>query len=370
MRAEELITLDFWKEHQDFDDYESLLSQHLDSIKDQLKPIDPKGHETNDTFMYNSVLDGTIEDYQRKWLISDLHNSIFYTIQSLFKDDIEKQYEFFINYLNNGFYSPEPRNNELLNATRSSSECHFTGRNMKIGFNAPFTPILLELGPNYKWREAQSYTPPGLQHMLWDCPSGELIAADWIRIDEFSERSRRLPYTKETSVNHIEGRIGNALRTNAEMNLLDISLGNMAVEIYQNGNQLIIGDNHDYDRATDKDHYGKHPGFKKAGKICTDRWTFTCIDRVHLERILKEEGVDDPKGAVDAYLKEDHYGVTQLKVKPGTYHVYFCGDYSDFNLQFNSPEFKLADHFRYYTVISDKELTLEPPVATSPDLSI
>lgn len=375
MNIMDILPFSYFETHRDFDDYIDILGEHLKSEIHKFKPLDTRGHTTNLAYKWHGCVNNNLEPYELQRLVSDLHSGIFLLL-SIHEKDLNLQYSKFVEYLNNGFCLEDKKFNTLINTFRSTTstlsvQSHQTGETIRLFFNEPFTPIPTGLSSTGKACELEPYIKPGVQHMIFDCPSGELIAADWIRIDKFTDASKRLlPYTKETSVNFESGKIMNACRTNEKMNLLDISLGNMSVNVYQNGNQLIVGDSYYYDRETDEDEYVEHEGFKETAKICTDRWTFSCIDRVNLEKILAEEGVSDPKLVVDEYLAERNYGVNTLKINPGKYHVYFSGDYDEFNEQFKSPDFPLKDKFRYFAIISDKELSLDNVVNNETGLSI
>ena len=361
IQAEDFISFEFYKTNEDITNYVSAIDSFLSANRQLLQPVDLQNHKLNTAYMWNNYIADKLEAYEKKHLIDKLCAYTFFMTRQ--DESIEESYKKFISFLNSGLTVLKYRDRYLYSSEYDT--CFKTGKSVRFVITSPFKPALFE----FKGGELGPLSPAAdseIQHIVIDCPSGELIAADWIRIDQLSEIYKTLPYKEEFSVNHEAGSILSTIRTNETMGLLDISLGNMAVNIYQKNNQLIIGDDYNYDEENGES-YAKHKGFKKVGDVCTDRWSFTCMDRLKLEQLLSLY-VPDAKELIAAYIEENK--PTILKVEPGKYNVYFAGNYNDFNQKFKSESFPLTPKFNYYAIISKEQLHPMPinKVAQSPEI--
>ena len=359
---ETFITEDFWNEHEDFDDYIPLLIEFLEANKGLCAKVDKKGYRTNTAYEWNGFIDGTNKSYQTRDLIFNLFYSPFSVRiwQTVTNDN--SYFKRFKDYLNSGLNINHPEW-KLMNSSKDPDECFNTGKRLKLVFTEPFKPkMFIRNTTNYKYSEAPLTTPPKIEHLILDCPTGELIAQDWIRIDAL-RKAVELPDTEELSVNHKAGRINHIQTTNAQFNLLDLILHNFRVEIFKNNDFILVGD--PYNDAMGDD-IELPRGYGHQGNICTDRWSMACIDRFYLEQHIAKDH-PNPKEIVDDYLKNDD--AVQIKIKPGKYHVYFTGECHEFNKLFDSPDYQIPNGMNAYAIISDKELTLEMPLSITPELS-
>lgn len=135
-------------------------------------------------------------------------------------------------------------------------------------------------------------------------PSGELLFVDWFR----SEPGVLKKDEYSLNLSSIKGIVG---MTNhyAENNIGHFYTMNTSPLIYQKGNELFIG------RPATNELFLK--GTEEMGKVITDLWWVTFIDKAIFEKIaIKELGEKKGKQFVNRLVKEAHVIV---KVEPGMY---------------------------------------------------
>ncbi len=358
---ETFITKEFWLEHEDFDDYTPLFLAFLEANKELCAKVDEKGYRTNTAYYWNNFIDGKNKSYENNDLIFNLFYSPFASRMWSKEPNDPSFYGRLIDYINSGL-NINHSDWKIMNGSKDPDECFNSGKRLKLVFTEPFKPeMFIRSSKDYKYLIAPLNAPPKIEHLILDCPTGELIAQDWLRIEPFTN-AVRLPYTQELSVNHNAGRINHIKESNKQFNLLDLMLHNFRVEVFKKDDLILVGDSYNSDLGDDI----KLPkGYKHQGDICTDRWSMACIDRFYLEQHIAESH-PNPKEIVDSYLKNEK--PVQIKVKPGKYHVYFTGECCEFNKLFDSPDYQIPKGMHAYAIISDKELTLNVELDASLDI--
>lgn len=327
----------------------------LDANWAHLGDFDDMGYRTTFTSIWGRLVAGgkaEIKPHEGCWLVGDLLNvDVAFDIGiTNSKEPAEGRYTKFCEWANSGFLQGSSPNGKILFCPEGR-ECGRSGLKIHPVFLTPFSVTLHARNPEtYQLEAVKPYAPPGVQHVEFNCPSGEILIADWIRIPALSKLYRdNADYSSKLSINHDAGSIADTKRTMELFGLLDIHLSNMAVELFQRDGILVIGDSW----SDLGEQQAVCDGYRRVGDICTDRWSLTAIDRQVLEALLADV-VDDPAQEIARCLSENDVLVQHWK--PGTYHVYFSGDYSQFQQEFSEIDFELPGLPNVYAVISDREL--------------
>jgi hypothetical protein len=149
--------------------------------------------------------------------------------------------------------------------------------------------------------------------------TGELLVADWFRIQEFSDAVNYNPDYTKVSINYSAGREASTRFALDNFNVINIHVGNNSPSILKKGDDLIF--------AWD-DEEKKHK-YENIGRVCTDLWNVTMVERHQLVNIVAEKhGQEKAEEIVENYLNESDY--EEVNVTPGTYKLRFHPDYNKF----------------------------------------
>lgn len=156
--------------------------------------------------------------------------------------------------------------------------------------------------------------PPQTHTAIIPVPSGQLLIADWFRIDAFNALTK--PLDDEDSADGLSSTAGRAavsLRYAQRLGVVHV-FGRAPSIVCEEG-AVKVG-HLDPDEKTPA-HY--------VGQIMADlRWT-TIVDRAHLVSLLAGElGAEAAQAEVDALAQDPD--VLTVQVNPGTHHLYFAGD--------------------------------------------
>lgn len=187
-------------------------------------------------------------------------------------------------------------------------------------------------------------------------PTGELLIADWFRIDAFHNLTNVIDNASDSDhdIGTVAGRATRTRRYADELGVAHVACRSPAI-LQDKG---II-------KAGYLDPDAKEPTSFK-GSISADlRWT-TLVDRGHLVDILTPAlGLDEAKRQVAAYLKENS-DIMKLQVEPGTHHLTFAGTSSFFQKtigeRFQAEGLYLEDFEEPAFVLTKDPLTPTPEV--------
>lgn len=156
---------------------------------------------------------------------------------------------------------------------------------------------------------------PAVQHVEIPVPSGEILIADWFRIDVFTQavKSSALP-----SINTLAGAQQTTQHYAKVHGFLSVCVGNTSPSVFETDGQLRIGSPGSR-RGEDE------PEGKNLGSVCTDLWWVTAIDRKTLVDIMASTtGPEEAERQVAKYLKDSNGDVVQVQIPPGqALHAYF-----------------------------------------------
>lgn len=162
--------------------------------------------------------------------------------------------------------------------------------------------------------------PPDTYHssIEIDIPSGELLCADWFRIDGFDELI-------EDDGHDISIPYGQKLRTEyyARKNLAVVQTGNCSMHVYSESEDstdtLIfnMGNGSTWNQETDEEE-NSLAAFNH-GSICCDLWAVSIIDRQVLHAVLEPCHGEKTDEMIDEYM--DEWGTFSLDIRPGRYRI-------------------------------------------------
>lgn len=150
--------------------------------------------------------------------------------------------------------------------------------------------------------------------------TGELLIADWFRIDEFSKKVKYNADYSDASINSSLGCIKSTQHA-AKHGFVTVHVGNSCPQIYQQGDSFVFGHAHDSDDDGFEEDGVSIPGYENKGYVCTDLWNVTVIDKARLVEIIAETKGEEAQNIVEDYIAKNE--VTTAKVEPGIYKVTF-----------------------------------------------
>jgi hypothetical protein len=163
--------------------------------------------------------------------------------------------------------------------------------------------------------------PATVQETVVELKTGNLLCSDWFRIKEFTDATKE----KRISLESRQGIEESARYLAEQFGVVSVYVGNTSPDVFQEGNQLIIGHHYEDD--------GDIPArFTKVGSVCTDLWAATFVEYETLVEMVGRTLPDTAKVVVDAYLAEPVVArhTYRITVEPGTYSLYHFGDFQDF----------------------------------------
>ena len=220
------------------------------------------------------------------------------------------------------------------------------------GYNAPFVP----LAPG-------QIKPPGIEHVVVDFPTGELLIKDWFRLDAFNQTVERA--RKNEVLNSLEPIAGVVERTNmyAKLGFVGVFVGNTSPSIVSREGRLDVGSTHERYEVVDGEgvYIDSEVSGDHLGSCSTDMWWTTIIDKKVLVDICSaDQSRATAVAQVEALLEEYEGDVIKVQVPPGKYHLYFSGDPSIFEENFHSPHADLSGFSEPMFTLSPVELALTP----------
>lgn len=152
-------------------------------------------------------------------------------------------------------------------------ECRNTGDRLSLeikGWQPHF--LLYKAGKFVPMEEVPEF---GIVELDVELKTGNLLIADWFRIDAFT---KSVKLKKEPSINSVLGCQEFTQRSLAEHGFMTVFVGNSSPRIVRMNGALVLGW---YDEDGDEEIAGE-----KAGWVCTDLWWATIIERERLVSIV------------------------------------------------------------------------------------
>lgn len=194
--------------------------------------------------------------------------------------------------------------------------------------------------------------PPGIEHVVINAPSGELLINDWLRIGAFTELTQET--LKAAGGQSICSSAGRVLQTQIyarELGFASVSSAEGGPEVFLEDGRLLFGyEGEDSCRPASR---------QSLGSVCTDLWWSTIIDRqVLVDLVARKLGPELAEKEVVALEAETADSLIKVSVPPGQYHLYFSADTSVFGEKFASEEVSMEDMGEPMFVLSPSPLTL------------
>lgn len=198
----------------------------------------------------------------------------------------------------------------------------------------------------------------GIQHLTIELRTGNLLVADTIHLKAFRDA-----FEKDYSKPSINSTIGCEMETAryASRGVIHVTAPDRYPTILKTGDgELVLG-------QIDDDAPGSE-AFAEAshGRVYTDVWWVTMVERETLEEIVAESTpcpLETAQQVVAKYLEEMGDEVKQVTVAKGVKHLYFAGEPEIFEMRFQSPDLKLSSLIEPLFVLTDREIRLEQKVA-------
>jgi hypothetical protein len=192
-----------------------------------------------------------------------------------------------------------------------------------------WVPVFTRFNPEYDRNEPGSKpiipllpaSLPPVTVTSIDLPSGHLIIADTIRIEEFTKTARSDTFL----INFAEERIKRSLHALGTHNLIEVAcIGNdPALIVDRDGEQItrLRAGQFPRDPETGEDYPSD---LEQVGDVDTDYWGVTMIDKADLMRILRDAGNPDPEAAF-AEWRADIWGqgATEIHIPAGRWQMSF-----------------------------------------------
>ncbi len=232
---------------------------------------------------------------------------------------------------------------DISHFSLESQSCTVTGETYRVQFQG-WNPTFVQWEPGGKLTPMQLGEAASVKEFEVTFETGELLAADWFRIDGFSEAVD----AKRPNLGSEKGR-EDATRRYAELGLVSVHVRNSSPRIFERDGVLV---------------FGKGEG-RSVGSVCTDYWGASVIDRARLVEIVASKlGREAAEREVEAYVAKGH--AARITVEPGTYHLYMTGEKAHFPALFD-PEDVDLDGIEPFFALSPRPLSLGPgPSSPSP----
>ncbi len=151
--------------------------------------------------------------------------------------------------------------------------------------------------------------------------TGELLIADWFRIEEFTKKVEYNSDYTDVSINFALGRLKSTQHA-AELGFVTVHVGNTCPHILQKDEDFIFG-RFEYDPDG-----GEEPtqiaDYQEKGMVCTDLWNVTVIDKSRLiEIVAASTGLEKAEKIVEEYIVENKSNMDIIHVQPGEYTITF-----------------------------------------------
>lgn len=177
--------------------------------------------------------------------------------------------------------------------------------------------------------------------------TGELLVADWFRLDEFT---KAVDDGKDEDINSVLGRERATERYLRDHGFVSVFVGNSMPQVALVDGCVVIGECDDDDPAA--------CGLDLRGRVSTELWWATVIERQRLVDIVAGEvGADQAERKVAAYLKANRHDCLSLKVPPGTYRLHFSGAHREFAAEFRAEGLPLPA-IQPFLVLANRPLEL------------
>lgn len=238
-----------------------------------------------------------------------------------------------------------------------NDECRKTGKDLNLQFKGWNCMHGSFVNNNFVLSEIIEKRP-AVAHTTVSFKTGNLLIADWFRIEEFTNV---VDESKDPdSIGSEAGREQQTQQYAKEFNFISVSVGNTCPTIFENQGKLVFGYINEEFGQYNPSRKKTKDSFTEVGSVCTDYWAATIIEEENLIDIIATKiGQDNAKSLVKEYLTKND--VKRIRVEPGQYHIYFHGNSHGFHESFATDSFDLSRVCDPYFVVSNEALELKDP---------
>jgi hypothetical protein len=326
---------------------------------------DGEGHRIRFLDAWNSVIPD--ESGKTRWKLGTKH--AWSCIASTFSHDfifdatykrarteagMGEAYESLVSHVHMGKpYSDVPRFKDQA--------CDVTGERYELSID-DWQPRFWSYDSHYDKVPMCAIETAAIQQLAFDVPSGELLVADWFRIDEFTEATREVQ--GDISVNSDVGKVELTQAYLEKLGFLSVFVGNTSPSIIPQDGVLAFGRVEDEEGG--RAELGEE-GVSTLGYVCTDLWRVTMIEPGSLLDIVASKvGREQAQIIIADYLAEEGDSVVRLRVDAGTHRVYFSGDEETFAQRFKPAALHMSSMVEPMFVLSPRPLELDCEPASGP----
>ncbi len=354
----------FKRDEKDWQTYQEIISNLIEPAfikyiidnKEELGLVaihNSTGHNTNFSAAWNQFIGGEpMKKHDWRPITNNLANDYFFQATYFIKKEdrndssIKQRYEDLIEQVNKQDVS------KCFNAQTHEASCFDCGQSMKIkmdGWQPTFTvynPKATNMEERYI--KPESCISNNIISLDVEFETGELLIADWIRIEEFTTASKA---GKRFDINSSKGVIEQTTHYLKEHNFISVFVGNSSPTIYEHNNKLVFGREV---WGTDEEEEDKEYTslFKEKGTVCTDLWWVTIIDKSQLIKIVASSGIEQDAATkiVNEYLEKEGHNIERLNVEKGQYTLNFAADKYEFIEKNKDKEIKNEPITPYFTL--------------------
>lgn len=270
-----------------------------------------------------------------------------------------------VRQMDRGRFDPLDLNTDL------ACDCDSTGTRLHIDIEQGWRPSLgvfnvraYGKSDSFAALDAEAPLPVVISHQI-PAPSGEILIADWFRLDDGLFTDIVKAGAPEASINFGYGRAELTAFYAKEFGFMSVEVGNSSPGILARDDHFVMGylDEDTLENEDDDDSPGLLKGEIK-GRVCTDLWWVTAVDREVLVNIIATKlGAAQARVTVDDYVAKamDSGDINIIQVPPGVLHFHSTArrdDLADFECV--GPTKVDFDAVEPYLVISSTALQWKP----------
>lgn len=334
--------------------YYTPLMSYLSDMRDKnilTKIENSEGHNTFFSQGWNLFLDNKKDRYGRT-IASTFDKLYFFETTPIFNSNdrikaLDKSYKSLVKKINDG-------NFDNFTMPEDGCICYECSQKLKLSFEnwIPKFSVFEKVNgkTNYrKFVKPEGCLPNTVINKKITFETGELLIADWIKLDEFLkvvDEDDENKWSDERNLNYTIGRVNTTSRYADLFNFICVSVGNSSPHVFSNNGDLTIGCliNKEYDKNAeiDEDNYDEYlpisSEYKEVAQVCTDFWGVTIIDKQQLIDILSTK-YENANELVENYIKNSSNRFSVVQVPPGEYTLKFHGNYPQFDNLIEKDEF-------------------------------
>lgn len=229
--------------------------------------------------------------------------------------------------------------------------CASSGQGLRLRLEG-WTPTFMRFNRaqrRYEPLPAGTVQAAELEHLTLEVPSGQLLVADWFRLDAFTTQAKQA--VGLLALSSVAACAERTRRLAAAVGALSVYAGDTGPSVHAHAGGIQVG--------TPREPSAAHPSPQgpPLGQVVCDLHWVTAIDRQVLEDVLARLVPRDVAAAQVAAYLDHHDSVVRVEVPPGTYHVYFAGNPRVFAQRFAMNEVDMAGFSQPVFVLHPHALT-------------